>query len=211
MELSKFEWAQAIAILALAVAVTNAYFTFFRKATLQPRFGETLLFQLAESGRLRLSPEVTIHNPGATLAVVHELGWELQSLTDDSRQRMIWEENQTTTFVEEGGTRKTDTRFESFPGTLFISKGDALSKRMQISTEHSLPLKAGDYELSLTVSSDGTSNDSVVAKAKLRLTDGDITFLKQNQLGLNNTTRRLLKFFFHRGQNTNCFMRAKNS
>ena len=211
MDLGKFEWAQVIAVLALSVAVTNAYFTFFRKGDLQPRIGETMLLQLAESGRLRVKPEVTIHNPGATLAVVHELEWGLRALSDDSRQKLVWEENLTTVFVDDDETRRTDTRFESFPGTLVIPKGDAISKRMQLSTEHALPLKPGDYELTLKVSSDGTRSEANTLKTKLRVTDEDIRYLKDNQLSPSNESRRVLRFLYQRGESTDCFLRARNS
>ena len=194
LNLGDFAWAQVIAVPALVIAATNAYFTFFRKAPLRPRIGETILLQLAEEDRLRIKPEVTFHNPGATLAIVHRLEWELMSLSDSSSQRMVWDENQTTTFIEEGGQRRTDTRFESFPGTIYVGKGDAVTKRMQLSTSRAIALEASDYQLSLKVLSDGTSNDSVFGRIKIKLTDEDMAFLKENQTSPENTKKRQLRF-----------------
>ncbi|NRF72415.1 hypothetical protein HLB44_36240 [Aquincola sp. S2] len=209
MDLGKFEWAQVIAVLALVIAATNAYFTFFRKAPLQPRIGETILLQLAEEDRLRVKPEVTFHNPGASLAIVHRLEWELRDLADGSSQNMIWDENLTTTFVDEGGQRRTDTRFESFPGTIYVSKGDAVIKRMQLSTARAIPLKATDYLLSLKILSDGTSSDAVSMNIKLRLTSEDISFLKENQLSPENTRRRILRFNLDQVANGGFYLRKR--
>jgi hypothetical protein len=140
MGLGDFPWTAVISSTALLVAVTNAYYSFFRKARLRPRFGETLMLQLAENERLRVIPELMLHNPGSPLAVVHQLSWELRSLSDDSRQSLIWEENLTTVFSEVDGHRKTDTRFESFPSTLSIPDGDAISKRLQLATGTCIPI-----------------------------------------------------------------------
>ncbi|SAL73406.1 hypothetical protein AWB68_04423 [Caballeronia choica] len=183
MALGEFQWAQVISSVALLVAGTNAYFSFFRKARLRPRFGETLMLQLAENDRLRVKPELMLYNPGSTLAVVHRLSWELRRLSDDSRESLIWEENLTTVFSETDGRRKTNSRFESFPSALSIPGGDALSKRLQLATEHPFELLAGDYSLTVEVSSDGTRPRTVVTRTTVRLTNEDITFLRANQLG----------------------------
>jgi hypothetical protein len=179
MGLGDFPWTAVISSTALLVAVTNAYYSFFRKGGLRPRFGETLMLQLAENERLRVIPELMLHNPGSPLAVVHQLSWELRSLSDDSRQSLIWEENLTTVFSEVDGHRKTDTRFESFPSTLSIPDGDAISKRLQLATEHAVELSAGDYSLTVEVNSDGTRPRTVVARTTLRFTNEDIVLLCQ--------------------------------
>jgi hypothetical protein len=206
MPLGDFQWAQVLSVMALSVSLANAYFTFFRKARLKVRLGETLLLQVSENGRLRISPELALHNPGATLGVVHEISCELRKIADDSRERMVWEESLATVFRDEN--RRRDTRFESFPGVLFVPKGEALIKRLQLSTEHPYEISEGDYELSVAVRSDGTAEKETGITTRLRLMAVDVKFLKENQLGPENTLRRILLFFFRRGPNTNCYLRA---
>ncbi len=82
---------------------------------------------------------------------------------------------------------------------------------MQLSTELPFALEEGDYELAVQIFSDGTRSESVSTKTKIRLTNGDINFLKENQLGPANTSRRILVFFFQRGDDANYFVRAKKS
>jgi hypothetical protein len=204
--LGDFQWAQVFSTLALFVSLVTAYFTFFRRAKLKARFGETLFLQLTEGGRFRLNPELAMHNPGATLGVMHELSCEIRRLLDDTRESLVWEENLATVFVDEG--RKRDTRFESLPGVLFIPKGEAVSKRLGLTTEHSFQPEEGNYELSAHIRTDGLAESDTNITTQLRLTKEDVQFLKENQLGPNNTTRRLLTFYFRRGPNTNCYMRA---
>jgi len=211
MGLGEFQWPQVISSIALLVSVATAYFSFFRKARLRPRFGETLMLQLAENDRLRVKPELMLYNPGSTLAIIHQLCWELRRLSDDSRQSLIWEENLTTIFAETDGGRKIDTRFESFPSALSIPGGVALSKRLQLATEHSIELLAGDYSLTVEVNSDGTRPRMVISRTMLRLTNEDVAFLRANRLSANNTDRRILLFFYRSGANTNCFLHVERS
>ncbi len=206
MPLGDFQWAQVIASVSLAVSLTTAYFSFFRRAQLKARFGETLLLQLSESGRLRISPELALHNPGATLGVVRGLTCEFRRLTDDTNEPMVWDEIQTTVFKEEN--RGRDTRFESYPGVLVVPKGEALIKRLQLSTEHAYAISEGDYELSISVFSDGMATHETRVSTRLRFLADDVKFLKENQLRPENTSRRLLRFLFRSGPNTNCYLRA---
>ena len=169
-------------------------------------FGEVVLLQSGGEGRFRITPELAIHNPGSTLAVVHELSFELVRLSNDVREPLIWTENVTTVFKDDD--RRRDTRFESFPGILFIGGGEAAVKRVALESAHPYEPSATDYELSVRITSDGTARRQITARTKIRLDDDDVRFLKAHQLSPTNTTRRLLLLYFQRGKNTNCFLRA---
>jgi hypothetical protein len=190
----------------MVVSLSTLYLSVFRKGTLRIEFGEVLQIQMFEDGRISVTLELAIFNPGSKTAVTKQLTFELIRLLDDRREPMIWTQNVTTVFVEEN--RGRDTRFESYPSTLFVPGGEAVSKRVALETLHSLDIRPGDYEVNVTIRSLGTSRYKRTARTKLRLATEDTAFIVTNKVGPPNTARRVLILLFQRGENTNCYLRA---
>jgi len=204
MKLSYFDWPQILSTLALFVSLVTAYFSLFRRGKLKTRLGETLLLQLNSDGRLRVFPELALHNPGASLGMVYHLKGELRREADNLKEQLRWRANLTTVFVDEG--RRADTRFESLPGVIFLPKGDGIAKRLNLHTERSYKLLAGDIELSIEVWSDGLAKKTTTVGAKIKLNQQDIDFLKDNQLPSPNSSGPFVQLFLKRTQDGDSFV-----
>jgi hypothetical protein len=184
--------------------VITAYFSLFRKGVLDVRLGRILLAQYSGGGFIRLMPELSFVNTGATVALVYDISAVLRRVADDQRERMTWVESLTTDFVPE--TRSTDTRFLRFPETIVVPKGDVLKERLSLRSEHSYPLRPGDYQLEITIKSDGTARGSTRLQAQIRVQSEDINFLQEHQPRKGELIAWNLRFQFERGPNTNCYV-----
>jgi hypothetical protein len=206
VHLGDFQWSQVFSALALFVSLSTAYFSLFRRGKLKTRLGETLLLQLNSDGRLRVFPELAMHNPGASLGMVYHLTGELRRQAEDSREQLRWRSNLTTVFVDDG--RRADTRFESLPGVIFLPKGDGLAKRLNLHTEHSYPLFAGDIDLTIDTWSGGFARKTTKVAAQIKLSQEDVDFLKEHQLPSPDSSGPFVHLFLRRGQGVDCFIRA---
>jgi hypothetical protein len=194
---------------ALLFSLVNAYYSFFRRGVLKADFGEVLHVQVNLDGYVRFTPEITLFNPGTTLAVTKGMEFRLVKVAEDSREDLQWTENVTTVFVDKDGSRYT--RFESYPSVMFIPGGQAISKRVALVTVHPIQLRGGDYEIGMTIRSEGTSRPRVSTITRIRLTEDDIRFLTENKVGAATDVKPMLLLFFRRGKNTNCYLNGPGS
>ncbi len=172
-----FGWKDVISVAALLISVITAYLTLFRRGRLQPRFGKVMLLQYQGDGRIHFKIELSVQNPGARVAVIYDIAGELRRLSDDTREPLIWQLTLTTEFDPE--THGNDTRFKSLPETLFIAKTEAVKERLQFQTQKPYSFTPGDYEIEVSIRSDGTARSKTGLKSELRVSAEDIAFLEE--------------------------------
>lgn len=186
-----------IGLAALIISVTTAYFSFFRGAKLKYELGDVLLIRVNPDNKPILMPELALFNTGGRVGVITKITAEIVSITDNRKTPLTWASNLITEYkapVAPGENSGTQTRFESFPHVVFVSKGEAVIKRLGLASDTQYDLTVGDFDLALTIRTDSKIDNILMAKRTFRLRSQDITFITSNKAG---TERRNLRLNFN--------------
>jgi hypothetical protein len=188
-----FGWKEFIAVLALVVSVGTAYLTLIRAARLSAEVGDTLLLHYGSLQTIRIMPELALYNSGVAVAVVTKISAKLVSLSDSSRDsKLTWTQSMITEFKTVGTDALVSyenwTRFDGYPSVFFVSKAEAINKRLALDSAHPYPLPEGEYllELNLRVTEPALfllprRTRVVSLRRKLLIRDSDEAFLVHHQ------------------------------
>lgn len=183
-----------ISLAALFISLATAYFSFFRGAKLQHELGDVLLIRLPSDNKPVLMPELALFNTGARVGVVTKITADIVSITDNRKTNLVWSANAVTEYkapASPSDNSGTFTRFDSFPHVLFVSKAEAVIKRLVLNGENTYDLTAGDFDLTLTIRTTSKIDHVLTLRRTFRLRTQDIEFLRVNRTSVDRRNLRL--------------------
>lgn len=177
-----------LSVLTAIVSFGTAYLTLIRGAQLNVQIGDTLLLYQGYSQRLSVMPEIALYNAGVAVAAVTKISATVVSVRDKRDAKLVWTQCVTTEYklLEQGGSRLEErfTRFDGYPSVLFVSKAEAISKRLCLVSMNPYPLAADDYWLEVALRVEEPSrflfparHRQVSIRRRISIGQGDQSFL----------------------------------
>jgi hypothetical protein len=182
-----------ISVVALLVSLATAYYGFLRPPKIVREFGDVLLIRMPPEGTPIIMPELALYNSGARVGIVKKIRASIRSMSDNRLMELNWASNVVSEYKAPQSPNEPSgsfTRFDNFPHTIFVSKDEAVIKRLSLVASHAYELVPGDYELELRVATSRVLQ-SFVMRAGIRLRAQDASFFAANRQTFQGRNLRL--------------------